>query len=89
MRCRYPICVYPHYTVVAEKLEALTSLGMLNSRMKDYFDLWVLAKYSEFDSQILTQAITATFQRRQTGIPDGVPIGLSNEFASDPQKDKQ
>ncbi len=81
--------VYPHYTVVAEKLQALTSLGMLNSRMKDYFDLWVLAKYSEFDSQILAQAVAATFQRRQTEIPDGVPIGLSNEFADDPQKDKQ
>lgn len=37
--------VYPRYTVVAEKLEALTSLGMLNSRMKDYFDLWILARH--------------------------------------------
>ncbi|WP_301101761.1 nucleotidyl transferase AbiEii/AbiGii toxin family protein [Propionivibrio sp.] len=81
--------VYPRYTVVAEKFEALTSLGILNSRMKDYFDLWVLARHSEFDSQILTRAIAATFQRRQTGFPDGVPIGLSNEFASDPQKVKQ
>ncbi len=43
------IRVYPRYTVVAEKLEALTSLGMLNSRMKDFFDLWVLAKQSEFE----------------------------------------
>ena len=40
------IRVYPRYTVVAEKLEALVSLGMLNSRMKDFFDLWVLAKHS-------------------------------------------
>ncbi|MEI7682129.1 MAG: nucleotidyl transferase AbiEii/AbiGii toxin family protein [Betaproteobacteria bacterium] len=80
---------YPRYTVVAEKLEALTSLGMLNSRMKDFFDLWVLAKHSAFESQILTRAVAATFQRRQTGIPDGVPIGLSNEFANDPQKVKQ
>jgi len=81
--------VYPRYTVVAEKLEALTSLGMLNSRMKDYFDLWVLVRYSQFDSQILTRAVAATFQHRQTGIPDGVPIGLSNEFGNDPQKSKQ
>jgi len=80
---------YPRYTVVAEKLEALTLLGMLNSRMKDFFDLWVLAKHSAFESQILTRAVAATFQRRQTGIPDGVPIGLSNEFANDPQKVKQ
>lgn len=81
--------VYPRYTVVAEKLEALTSLGMLNSRMKDYFDLWVLAKYSEFDRQILIKAIAATFDRRQTRIPNGVPIGLSDEFANDSLKEKQ
>ncbi len=81
--------VYPRYTVVAEKLEALTSLGMLNSRMKDYFDLWVLAKYSEFDRQILIRAVAATFERRQIGIPGGVPIGLSEEFASDSLKEKQ
>jgi hypothetical protein len=81
--------VYPRYTVVAEKLEALTSLGMLNSRMKDYFDLWVLARYSEFDSQILIKAVAATFDRRQTKIPNGVPIGLSDEFAKDALKVKQ
>lgn len=81
--------VYPRYTVVAEKLEALTSLGMLNSRMKDYFDLWVLARYSEFDRQILIRAVAATFNRRQTKIPDGVPIGLSDEFATDSLKEKQ
>ncbi len=81
--------VYPRYTVVAEKLEALTSLGMLNSRMKDYFDLWVLVRYSEFDLQILIRAVAATFDRRQTGIPNGVPVGLSDEFANDPLKEKQ
>lgn len=81
--------VYPRYTVIAEKLEALTSLGILNSRMKDYFDLWVLARYSEFDHQILAQAVAATFERRQTKIPDGVPIGLSDEFAADALKEAQ
>jgi hypothetical protein len=81
--------VYPRYTVVAEKLEALTSLGMLNSRMKDYFDLWVLVRYSELDTQILIRAVAATFDRRQTRIPNGVPVGLSDEFANDPLKEKQ
>ena len=81
--------VYPRYTVVAEKLEALTSLGMLNSRMKDYFDLWVLMRYSEFDMQILIRAVAATFDRRQTRVPNGVPVGLSEEFANDPLKKKQ
>ena len=81
--------VYPRYTVVAEKLEALTSLGMLNSRMKDFFDLWVLAKHSDFNGSVLLRAVTATFERRHTAIPDGLPIGLSDEFINDAQKGKQ
>ena len=81
--------VYPRYTVVAEKLQALTSLGMLNSRMKDYFDLWILAKHSDFDGQILSRAVAATFDRRRTAVPTGVPIGLSDEFINDAQKGKQ
>jgi hypothetical protein len=81
--------VYPRYAVVAEKLEALTSLGMLNSRMKDFFDLWVLARYSDFDGGILLRAVAATFERRRTRFPSGVPIGLSDEFATDAQKGRQ
>lgn len=80
---------YPRYTVVAEKLEALVSLGMLNSRMKDYFDLWVLVTYAEFDNAILRKAIRATFERRGTPLPGKLPIGLSDEFAHDGQKNKQ
>jgi len=81
--------VYPRYTVVAEKLEALTSLGMLNSRMKDFFDLWVLAKHSDFDGSVLLRAVATTFERRHTAVPEGLPIGLSDEFISDTQKGKQ
>jgi len=80
---------YPRYTVVAEKLEALVSLGILNSRMKDYFDLWVLARHSGFDGAVLGKAIRATFERRDTVIPAGVPLGLTDEFAQDGQKTKQ
>ncbi len=83
------IRAYPRYTVVAEKLEALTSLGMLNSRMKDFFDLWVLANHSNFEGALLVIAVTATFERRRTAIPQGVPIGLSDEFITDSQKEKQ
>lgn len=83
------IRAYPRYTVVAEKLEALTSLGMLNSRMKDFFDLWVLANHSDFEGALLARAVTATFERRRTAIPQGVPIGLSDEFFTDSQKEKQ
>ena len=77
---------YPRYTVVAEKLEALVVLGIANSRMKDYFDLWVVARRMDFDGETLRQAIRATFQRRATPIPEGVPFGLTDAFAEDPQK---
>jgi hypothetical protein len=80
---------YPRETVVAEKLEALVSLGMANSRMKDYFDLWILASHADFDGEILTRAIRATFQRRATPIPEAVPFGLTEAFAQDRQKQIQ
>ena len=80
---------YPQYTVVAEKLEALTSLGMANSRMKDYFDLWVLARYADFDADILRRAVRATFDRRATSLTGSAPLGLTDTFAQDVQKDAQ
>lgn len=81
--------VYPHYTVVAEKFEALTSLGMANSRMKDFFDLWVLAAQSEFDGDILRKAIQATFACRKTALSARPPLGLSSAFAHDAHKQMQ
>ena len=78
--------VYPRYTVVAEKLEAIISLGMANSRMKDYFDLWVILRDAELDRNILVQAVEATLNRRGTRKPSGIPIGLSKQFSSDRQK---
>lgn len=81
--------VYPHYTVVAEKFETLSSLGIANSRMKDYFDLWVIAHRSKFDGDLLQQSIRATFSRRKTTLPDESPVGLTETFAHDDQKQKQ
>lgn len=81
--------VYPRHTVVAEKLQALINLGVANSRMKDYFDLWVLAKHSDFEGEVLREAIGATLSRRGTGIPTDVPFGLSESFATHPQKQMQ
>lgn len=78
--------VYPRYTVVAEKLEAILSLGMANSRMKDYFDLWVILRDAELEQHILVQAVDATLNRRGTRKPSGVPIGLSEQFSSDRHK---
>ncbi len=81
--------VYPRYTVVAEKFEALSSLGIANSRMKDYFDLWILARHTDFDGDILRQAVQATFERRKTALTGQAPLGLTNAFAHDQQKQTQ
>jgi len=72
---------YPPESVVAEKLQALVFLGSVNSRMKDYYDLWVLAEQFEFDGRSLQKAITNTFQRRHTALPSEIPVGLSDSFA--------
>jgi len=80
---------YPRETVVAEKLEALVTLGIANSRMKDYFDLWILASHADFDGDTLARAIRATFERRGTRLPEGVPFGLTDAFAGDPRKQTQ
>ena len=74
---------YPTYTVIAEKLHAIALLGMTNSRLKDYFDLSVLLERETLDTDLLTQAIKATFERRGMSVPDAVPIGLTDEFAHD------
>ena len=75
--------VYPRYTVIAEKFEAIVSLGIANSRMKDYFDLWVLLRNATLDSAILEQAVQATFTRRGTALQTDTPVGLSDQFSLD------
>lgn len=74
---------YPIYTVIAEKLHAIVLMGMTNSRLKDYFDLSVLLEREILGTDLLVQAIKATFVRRGTAVPDALPIGLSDEFAHD------
>ncbi|MBU1353663.1 MAG: nucleotidyl transferase AbiEii/AbiGii toxin family protein [Gammaproteobacteria bacterium] len=80
---------YPKYTVVAEKFHAVCLLGMANTRMKDYFDLWVLLTEGALDTSELHRAIEATFQRRKLEVPSAVPSGLSDAFALDATKQKQ
>lgn len=80
---------YPRYTVVAEKLETLASLGIANSRMKDYFDLWILAQHTDFDGETLREAVQATFDRRKTALTGEAPLGLTDAFAQDQQKQTQ
>jgi hypothetical protein len=84
-----PVLVaYPRETVVAEKLEALTTRGLLNSRLKDYFDLWLLPRLYAFDGASLVAAIRATFQRRGVAV-EALPVGLTSAFSTDPAKSAQ
>lgn len=76
---------YPKETVVAEKLEALTALGLLNSRMKDYYDLALLSRMYAFDGERLAHAIVATFRHRRTTI-EAEPIGLTQAYSDDPAR---
>jgi len=76
---------YPKATVIAEKLEAIVHLGRVNSRLKDYFDLWILLSNLDTDVSDVASAIAATFTRRNTSIPQTAPSGLSREFAKDPR----
>jgi predicted nucleotidyltransferase component of viral defense system len=80
---------YPKATVVAEKLHAVSILGMTNSRMKDFFDLWVLLRDQTLQGSEVQQAVEATFTRRQTALPDTLPVGLSDAFADDGAKQLQ
>ena len=80
---------YPPETVVAEKFQALVALGMFNSRMKDFFDLWVISETFSFNGLVLAQAIAATFDRRGTDIPTDTPSALTPAFAEDAAKQAQ
>jgi len=77
---------YPPETVIAEKLEAMVRLGLANSRMKDFFDLWHLAQEYSFEGELLTRAIRATFLARKTVLPAGPVTALTSEFGQDSGK---
>lgn len=77
---------YPPETVVAEKFEAIVSIGITNSRMKDFYDLWMIAQTFRFQHQLLSTALRRTFERRNTPWPPNQPTGLTDAFAL--EKDK-
>lgn len=80
---------YPRETVVAEKTEAMVALGLPNTRMKDFYDLWVLARDFPFHGPTLRDALAATFTRRGTAPPEGVPVALTPAFHAHPAKQAQ
>lgn len=72
--------VYSFETVVAEKYHAMVILGEVNSRMKDFYDLWLMATTMEFDFNSLKKVIDKTFKQRKTTLPEHLPLALTPQF---------
>ena len=83
------IRAYSPATVIAEKFQAIVMLGLINGRMKDFYDLWAIPKSQSISNKELYEAISSTFKRRQTEIPTERPEGLSQNFTTDQQKSRQ
>jgi hypothetical protein len=79
---------YSRESVIAEKFQAMVYLGMINSRMKDFYDIWLLVTHFDFDGATVAQAIRETFRWRQTVISPE-PVALSETFANDREKQAQ
>ena len=75
------LLAYPRETMVAERFHALVKLGLTNTRMKVFYDLWTLARDFPFDGRVLAQALEATFRRQKTEVPAAGPLPLTAEFA--------
>jgi hypothetical protein len=79
---------YSRESTIAEKAQIMVRLGEINSRMKDFFDIWGLATRSAFEGALLAQAIAATFRQRRTEVPAS-PAAFSRAFARSPRKQAQ
>jgi hypothetical protein len=83
------VSAYPPEAVIAEKFHAMVLLGIANSRMKDFFDIWTLASTYTFEMAALSRAVRGTFHRRKTDVPRSVPLALTSEFLDDAEKKVQ
>jgi hypothetical protein len=79
---------YTMESTIAEKFQAMVKLGVLNSRMKDFYDIWVLSRTFDFKGEILDEAIEKTFDKRNT--PVNLDAALFNRsFGRDRDKNVQ
>ena len=81
--------VYPMYTVIAEKFSTMVARDMLNSRVKDYFDIWLISERFDLEEQLLRQAIERTFNRRRVALPQTMPKALTTDYSSNPARQSQ
>jgi Nucleotidyl transferase AbiEii toxin, Type IV TA system len=80
---------YPVEAAIAEKFQAMVHLDLQNSRMKDFYDIWILSRNLVFSGPALSEAIRSTFDRRQTSVPMEPPVALTTEFYSQPVHQRQ
>ena len=83
------IRVYPVYTVIAEKFQAMVELDLANSRIKDFYDIWIIANRMKLEGLILQEAVKATFEQRQTQLADLFLTTFSDKFKRDANKEMQ
>jgi hypothetical protein len=86
-----PVCIRAYHpaTVVAEKFNAMIVLGMMNSRLKDFYDVHVILNHMNIDDKELADAIESTFERRKTPLPDKMPLVFTDDFINDAPKETQ
>ncbi|MCL2207057.1 MAG: nucleotidyl transferase AbiEii/AbiGii toxin family protein [Fibromonadales bacterium] len=77
---------YTQYTLIAEKFEAMVDLGLTNSRMKDFYDIWLLSKLFPFKGDVLQKALKNTFKRRGTAFQKSMPLTFTSDFYDNSQK---
>lgn len=77
---------YTPESSIAEKFQAMVILDIANTRIKDFYDIWTLARTRKFDGAILAEAIKATFKQRETILPTEVPVALTGQFSGDTGK---
>ena len=82
------IHAYQPPTVIAEKFEAMVSLGAFNSRFKDFYDIWQLSRRLPFTGPELVAAVRATFERRTTSFPESTPLALSEDFGRSKDRER-
>lgn len=83
------LLTYPKETVVAEKFQAMVSLGIQNTRMKDFWDIYILSETMPFAGELLCKALLATFARRETPLPEIQPLAFTPEFSAEGVKIQQ
>lgn len=83
------IRAYHPATVVAEKFNAMIVLGMMNSRLKDFYDVHIILQHMGLSELELAEAIQSTFQRRKTPLPTELPLVFTDDFINDGNKETQ